>query len=142
MQASHFAHLCAPYDVTAIRDDKSGNVGIITTNETKENGILLAQAAITNNIIFKVKTGAFSIGRTAWHGDDGKTNDKRFQERVGELVTQMSKFRKQFKTAADAFSKTKVAFSGKSGVDQDDLVMTFIIMTYWVQKALNTQGVV
>ena len=43
---------------------------------------------------------------------------------------------------SDAFSKTKVAFSGKSGVDQDDLVMTFIIMTYWVQKALNTQGVV
>ena len=39
--------------------------------------------------------------------------------------------------APDAFSKTRMTFSGKSGVDQDDLIMTFIIATYWVQKSLN-----
>ena len=99
--------------------------------------MLLAQAAITNNCITRAEEHAFSIGRTVWHGDDGKTFGQRFQERVGELVTQMSKFRKQFKVAADAFSRTKMTYSGKSGSEQDDLVMTFIIMTYWVQKALN-----
>ena len=121
-----------------IRDEKSGNVGIITTQESKENGVLLTQAAIGNNMVTKAKSATFSIGKTAWHGDDGKSMEQRFQERVGELVTQMSKFRKQFKVAADAFQKTKMTFSGKSGVDQDDLIMTFIIMTYWVQKAINS----
>tara|TARA_B100000035_G_scaffold314799_1_gene332415 strand:- start:88 stop:396 length:309 start_codon:yes stop_codon:yes gene_type:complete len=99
--------------------------------------VLLAQAAITNSQITRAKDKAFSIGKTAWHGDDGKSYEERFKERVGELVTQMSKFRKQFKMPADAFQKSKMTFSGKSGVDQDDLIMTFIIMTYWVQKAIN-----
>ena len=128
---------CAPYDITPVCDEKTGNVGIITTQDSKENGVLLAQAAITNNMITRARDGAFSIGKTAWHGDDGKTMAQRFQERVSELVTQMSKFRKHFKMAPDAFSKTKMTFSGKSGVDQDDLIMTFIIATYWVQKSLN-----
>ena len=114
-----------------IRDEKSGNVGIITTQESKENGVLLTQAAIGNNMVTKAKSATFSIGKTAWHGDDGKSMEQRFQERVGELVTQMSKFRKQFKVAADAFQKTKMTFSGKSGVDQDDLIMTFIIIKLW-----------
>ena len=89
-------------------------------------------------MITRSKDRAFSIGSTAWHGDDGKTMGQRFMQRVGELVTQMSKFRKQFKMAADAFQKNKMTYSGKSGVDQDDLIMTFIIMTYWVQKAINS----
>ena len=128
---------CAPFQIQPVRDEKTNNVGIITTQESKENGVLLTQAAVTNNMITRVKDKAFSIGKTAWHGDDGKTMDQRFRERVGELVTQMSKFRKQFKVAADAFQKTKMTYSGKSGVDQDDLIMTFIIMAYWVQKAVN-----
>ena len=137
VQASHFAHLCAPYGVQPIKDKRTKNVGIITTQESKENGVLLAQTAISNNMVTRAQDKAFSVGRTCWHGSDGKTNQERFMIRVGELTMQMSKFRKQIKVAADAFQKSKVAFSGKSGVDQDDLVMTFIIMTYWVQKLIN-----
>lgn len=129
---------CSPYNITAIKDEKTGNVGVITTQDTKENGVLLAQAAITNGMVTRAADHAFSVSKTVWHGDDGKTMSQRFQERVGELVTQMSKFRKQFKVAGDAFSKTKMTYSGKSGSEQDDLIMTFIIMTYWVQKALNS----
>ena len=88
-------------------------------------------------MITRAKCNVFSIGRTAWHGDDGKTMEQRFKERVAELVPQLSKFRKHFKVAPDAFSKTKMTFSGKSGVDQDDLIMTFIIAIYWIQKSLN-----
>ena len=33
--ASHMSHVCAPYRLSIMTDHKTGNKGIITTNETK-----------------------------------------------------------------------------------------------------------
>ena len=62
-----------------MRDVKSNNVGVITTAETKENGVLLMQSILSNGIIFRAKE-VFSVGTTAWRQTDDGTEAERFEE--------------------------------------------------------------
>lgn len=130
------AHLCAPFNILPMRDSKSNNVGVITTAETKENGVLLLQTILSTGTIHRAKN-VFSVGTTAWRkGDDGSETD-RFDQRVKELHSQATRFRKMIKTAADAFGLEKICYSGKDGVHQDDLIMVVIIAVYFIQKCIN-----
>ena len=135
--ASHMGHLCAPFRLHIMTDAKTGNNGVITTNETKENGVLLAQNAI-NSGLFRVHKDVFSIGDTAWKGDDEMTPESRFFLRTKELVYQMSKFKKHVKPVVDGFSKEKTVYSGKDSSNQDDLCMCLLISVYFTQKFINT----
>lgn len=122
-----------------MRDVKSNNVGVITTAETKENGVLLMQSILSNGIIFRAKE-VFSVGTTAWRQTDDGTEAERFEARVKELHSQASRFRKMIKTAADAFGLEKICYSGKDGVHQDDLIMVMIIAVYFIQKCVNNHN--
>ena len=134
--ASHMAHLCAPFTITPMRDIKSGNIGVITTAETKENGVLLLQTILSNKILYKSNI-VFSVGTTAWKTGEKKSDGERFEDRISELHGQVSRFRKVVKSAADAFGLEKVSYSGKDGVHQDDLVMVMLIAVYFIQKSIN-----
>lgn len=93
---------------------------------------MLAQSFIsTGNLV--CSDASFSIGKSAW-SEAGKSKEERFKERAAELCLQASKFRKQVKAAADAFGKDKIAFSGKDGINQDDLIMVLIIGCYHIQR--------
>ena len=134
--ASHMAHLCAPFSITPMRDHKTNNVGVITTSETKENGVLLFQSILSSQTLCK-SNKVFSVGTTGWKTGDNRTDAQRFEERVSELHSQVSRFRKVIKTAADAFGLEKISYSGKDGVHQDDLVMVMLIAVYFIQKSMN-----
>tara|TARA_A100001015_G_scaffold60604_1_gene66822 strand:- start:4084 stop:4488 length:405 start_codon:yes stop_codon:yes gene_type:complete len=133
------SHLCAPFGLTIMTDHKTGNSGIITTNDTKENGVLLVQSAINSNL-FGIHKDVFSIGETAWKGDDEQTPESRFFLRTKELIYQMSKFKKHVKPIVDGFSKEKAVYSGKDSSNQDDLCMCLLISVYFTQKYINNQG--
>ena len=154
--ASHMAHLCAPFTITPMRDLKSGNIGVITTGrpdpslaptliltltllaaETKENGVLLFQTILSNRILNR-SDKVFSVGTTAWKTGENRSDSERFEDRIGELHSQVSRFRKVIKTAADAFGLEKITYSGKDGVHQDDLVMVMLIAVYFIQKSINS----
>ena len=94
------SHVCAPFGLKIMTDHKTGNSGIITTNDTKENGVLLVQSAINSNL-FGLHEKVFSIGETAWKGDDDLTPESRFFLRTKELIYQMSKFKKHVKPGLD-----------------------------------------
>ena len=131
------AHFCAPFNITPMRDSKSKNIGVITTAETKENGVLLMQSHLSTGTLRR-SNKVFSVGTTAWKSGDASSDGDRFDLRLKELHSQTTRFRKIIKTAADAFGLEKITYSGKDGVHQDDLVMVFIIAVYFIQKALNT----
>ena len=95
----------------------------------------MLQAAVNNGLIKRAPVN-FSVDKTAWKGQDSTNEASRFAQRVNELASQMSRFRKQIKSG-DVFGKDKIAYSGKDGVNQDDLVMCLIIAVYYIQKALN-----
>ena len=135
--ASHMSQLCTPYDIKPMRDHKTGNIGVITTNENKENAVLLVQSAI-NSRSFSLAKNVFSVGETTWKGEDGMSDEDRFFKRANELVYQMSRFQKQVKPIVDGFSKEKVVYSGKTSSEQDDLCMCLLIGVYFVQKYINS----
>lgn len=130
------AHLCAPFEITPMRDKRTQNIGVITTAETKENGVLLLQNALSTGTILRANRN-FSVGTTAWRKDKELSDDQRFELRVGELHGQASRFRKVIKSAADVFGLEKVCYSGKDGVHQDDLIMVMIIAVYFIQRCIN-----
>ena len=132
------SHVCAPFGLKIMTDHKTGNSGIITTNDTKENGVLLVQSAINSNL-FGLHEKVFSIGETAWKGDDDLTPESRFFLRTKELIYQMSKFKKHVKPIVDGFSKEKAVYSGKDSSNQDDLCMCLLISVYFTQKYINNQ---
>ena len=117
-------------------DHKTGNVGVITTAETKENGVLLLQSILSSQTLCR-SNKVFSVGTTVWKSGDKRTDAKRFEDRISELHSQVTRFRKIIKTAADAFGLEKISYSGKDGVNQDDLVMVMIIAVYFIQKSMN-----
>lgn len=84
VSASHMATLCSPFSILPMRDPKSGNVGVITTAETKENGVLLMQSHLSSNNIAR-DPKAFSVGQTAWNQKDKTSDADRFKLRIGEL---------------------------------------------------------
>lgn len=104
----------------------------------QENGVLLVQSAI-NGDLFSIHKDVFSVGETAWKGDDEQTFESRFFLRIKELVYQMSKFRKHVKPIVDGFSKEKTVYSGKDSSNQDDLCMCLLISVYFTQKYINNQ---
>ena len=136
--ASHFHAMCKPYDVIPMCDERSGNVGVITTQESKENGVLLMQTALQNNMVRRASE-VFSVGLAAWNPSVPTSRVERFDQCVGEAIMQASRFKKLIKEG-DAFQKAKIEFSGKDSANQDDLVMSWLIAFYFITKYINRLG--
>jgi hypothetical protein len=122
----HPLHPCPHFDTFCLdthqtqRDKKSNNIGVITTADTKENGVLLLQALLSSETV-AIHKAPFSVGTTAWNSKDGTNSIDRFKLRVAELHTQLIRFKKVIKAAKDIFGTDKISYSGKDGVHQDDL---------------------
>lgn len=136
--ASHFHAMCKPYAVIPMCDERSGNVGVITTQESKENGVLLMQTALQNNMVRRASE-VFSVGLAAWNPSVPTSRVERFDQCVGEAIMQASRFKKLIKEG-DAFQKAKIEFSGKDSANQDDLVMSWLIAFYFITKYINRLG--
>ena len=134
--ASHFAHMCQPYNVTPVKDEKSGMVGVITTSQTKENGVLLLQSILQDGRIMRAEN-CLTVGNSAWVQQAATNIEGRFDVCVQDILMQLSKFKKVVKEGNDIFQKTKVEYSGKDGASQDDLVMAYIIGVYFITKFSN-----
>lgn len=128
--------MCKPFNVVPFTDPKSGNVGVITTQETKENGVLLLQTALQDHRIRRAKR-VFSVGTAAWGLTQAVDPQARFDNCVNDLIVQASRFKKIVKEGNDVFCKTKIEYSGKDGVSQDDLIMAYIIGVYFITKFAN-----
>ena len=127
--------MCKPFNVLAMLDEKSKNVGIITTQESKENGVLLMQTALQNRKVRRAEA-VFSVGLSAWHAEVPTSEVERFDQCANEAVTQASRFKKLIKEG-DAFQKAKIEFSGKDSANQDDLIMSWIIGFYFITRYVN-----
>ena len=127
--------MCKPFNVLPMCDERSGNIGVITTQESKENGVLLMQTALQNKMVRRARN-VFCIGASAWLTGVPTSEEERFNQCVGEAIVQASRFKKLIKEG-DAFQKAKIEFSGKDSANQDDLVMSFIIAFYFVTKYVN-----
>ena len=119
-----------------MKDHKSGNVGVITTAETKENGVLLLQSALQDSRI-KRSARCFSIGNSAWVTQAATSAEERFSVCVQDILVQLSRFKKVVKEGNDIFQKTKIEYSGKDGASQDDLVMAYIIGVFFITRFSN-----
>lgn len=135
--ASHFAHMCKPFNILPMVDERSGNVGIVTTQESKENGVLLMQTALQNKKIRRSES-VFCVGLSAWTAGVATSPVERFDQCTGEAIVQASRFKKLIKEGADVFQKSKIEFSGKDSANQDDLVMSWIIAFYFITKYTNS----
>ncbi len=118
-------------------DERSGNVGIVTTQESKENGVLLMQTALQNKNIRRSES-VFCVGLSAWTAGVATSPVERFDQCTGEAIVQASRFKKLIKEGADVFQKSKIEFSGKDSANQDDLVMSWIIAFYFITKYTNS----
>lgn len=103
---------------------------------SQENGVLLLQTAMQNKR-FRRASSTFSVGSSAWHGKVSTTPSARFDECVRDALVQASRFKKVVKEGNDIFCKTKIEYSGKDGVSQDDLIMAYIIGVFFITKFSN-----
>lgn len=100
------------------------NAGVMTTNNTKQEGVLITKFALTSDAINICNT----IITSCWMNKE--MCGEKMSDNICRLVSQMSNFGEIVQSNKQM--KQTVIYSGKKNGDgKDDMVMALIICVYW-----------
>ena len=110
-----------------MRNEKSGKIGVVTTNEVKLNAVHMARYALHKQKVYFYHTFV-TVGRRSFK----PSAEKQLPETIIFLwQKQMNVFREETLPPKTPFGRTKRICHGKIGRNEDDLAIAFLLGMYW-----------